>query len=245
MTELEKGHIVKRFDGELSHLHTLIMEMGNLVLEQIDRAVDTLSCEDVDAAQQVIDRDAKVDTANEQIDEEIVRILARRQPVAVDLRELIAIAKSVTDLERIGDLCRKVAGLTIKIYGKGDQAVPNSRLLNDIPYLAGRSSQMLRKSLDAFDRMELARALEVIEQDQHMESELEDALRRLTTYVLQDARSIGHAIDTVLALRAVERMGGHAKNIAEYVIYLGTGRDVRFLDMSSLRREVLSRLQKA
>ncbi len=241
MTQLETGHIVKRFDGELSHLHAMIMEMGALVLNQIDRAVDALKHEDVETAHSVIERDRRVDEANQQIDEEIVRILAKRAPVAIDLREIIAIAKSVTDLERIGDMVRKIARLVLKIYDNGEQAVPSPRLLHDIPHLSKIASDMLRGSLAAFDRMEMDRAVEVIECDQHIEGELEDALRRLATYMMQDSRSVGYAIDTVLVLRAVERMGGHAKNIAEYVIYLGTGRDVRFLDVDTLKSEVLSK----
>ena len=158
MTQLEKGHIVRRFDGELSHLHAMIMEMGALVLDQLSRAVAALRDEDAAAARCVIERDRGVDEANQRIDEEIIDILAKRQPVAIDLREVITIAKSVTDLERIGDLARKVARLVVKIYDTDGQTVPNPKMLQDIPYLAGLSSEMLRDSLDAFDCMDMRQA---------------------------------------------------------------------------------------
>jgi phosphate transport system protein len=242
MTQWGTGHIMRRFDGELAGLRAGILQMGALVIDQIERAVTALKQEDVAAAQAVIVRDRRVDAANQRIDEELVGVLAKRQPVARDLREVITIAKSVTDLERIGDMARKVARLVVKIYDDTAQTVPNPRMLEDIPYLAGLSAAMLRDSLDAFDRMDMRLALAVVERDQEMEGELEGALRRLVTYLLQDARSVGYAVDTVLVLRAVERMGGHAKNIAESVIYLGTGTDVRFLDFDTLKAEVLTRL---
>jgi len=242
MAELEKGHIVRRFDSELSGLHADIMQMGALVIEQIGRALGALKQADSRAAQAVIAADRRVDEAHQRIDEELVNVLAKRQPVAIDLREVVTIAKSITDLERIGDMARKVARLVVKIYGSDAHTVPNAKMLDDIPYLAGLSTAMLRDSLDAFDRMDMQLALAVIERDQTMEGELESSLRRLATYLLQDARTVGYAVDTVLVLRAVERMGGHAKNIAESVIYLGTGTDVRFLDFDTLKATVFDKL---
>lgn len=242
MTQLERSHIMRRFDGELAGLHDEIMRMGALVHDQIERAIRALKQEDPRAAQAVIAGDRRVDEANQRIDQELVGVLVKRQPVAIDLRELITIAKSITDLERIGDMARKVARLVVKIYDGNGQAAPNPGMLEDIPYIAGLSAAMLRDSLAAFDQMDMRLALSVVERDQDMEGELEGALRRLVTYLLQDARSVGYAVDTVLVLRAVERMGGHAKNIAESVIYLGTGIDVRFLDFESLKSTVLRNL---
>lgn len=238
MTRIEEGHILKRFDNELTHLHDLVMQMGALVQEQIQRTLRALDDENPEAAREVITRDRLVNELDIQVDDELVRLLAKRQPMATDLREVMTIAKSVTDLERVGDEIRKVAHLVERLYDNGNP-VPNQRLLGDIPYLADFASHMLQDALESFDTLDTGRAIAVIRRDRELEVEFQDALRRLATYIMQDARNVGHAVDAVLALRALERIGGHAKNIAGYVIYLCTGRDVRHEDVDSIEETLV------
>lgn len=239
MSEITKGHTVKRFDGELAHLNELVLEMGALVLDQIDRAVKALQAEDPAAAREVIERDRLVNDLDVKVDEELVRLLAIRQPMAGDLRDVMTVAKSVNDLERVGDQIRKIALLIEHLYDNGGPT-PNHKLLGDIPYLAEYSSNMLRLCLEAFDQLDLAKAVQVMRLDQELEVEFQDALRRLATYILQDARTVGHAIEVVLGLRALERIGGHAKNMAGYVIYLCTGKDVRHVDLATIEKEIVN-----
>jgi phosphate transport system protein len=238
MEDPSAGHTVKRFDGEMSRLQQMVLEMGGLVMDQIQRALKALDDESPEAAREVIERDQLVNQLDIRIDDEVVRLLARRQPVASDLRAVMAVAKSVTDLERVGDQTRKVALLVERLYGNGPTA-PNPRLLEDLNRLATLALKLLRESLEAFDRLDVARAVEVIRQDQKLEAEFQSALRRLTTFVLEDSRTIGHMVEAVMGLRALERIGGHAKNIAGYVIYLCTGRDVRHADLATIADEVL------
>ncbi len=236
------GHTVKRFDGEMSHINQLVLQMGELVLDQIKRALHALQEEDLANALDVIERDKQVNELDVRVDEEILRLLARRQPMASDLRDIITVAKTVTDLERAGDEIRKIGRLVERIYENGSPR-PNQRMLRDINLMAEYAANMLRESLEAFDEVSAGKALQVIHRDRGIEQEFEDALRRLTTYVLQDSRNVGHAVEVVLGLRALERIGGHAKNIAGYVIYLVSGRDVRHEDLETIEAEVLPRAE--
>lgn len=238
MEDPTTGHIVKRFDAEMTHLQQMVLEMGGLVIDQIHRVLKALDEESPQAAREVIERDRLVNALDVRIDDEVVRLLAKRQPMAGDLRALMAVAKSVTDLERVGDQTRRVALLVERLYGNGPTA-PNPKLLEDVHRLAGLAVGLLRRSLEAFDAFDVAKALEVIQDDQRLEGEFQSALRRLTTFVLEDSRTIGHMVEAVLGLRALERIGGHAKNIAGYAIYLCTGRDVRHVDLATIAEEVL------
>jgi len=238
MEDPTSGHIVKRFDAEMTHLQQMVLEMGGLVIDQIQRALKALDEESPEAARDVIERDRLVNALDVRIDDEVVRLLAKRQPMGGDLRALMTVAKSVTDLERVGDQTRRVAVLVERLYGNGPSA-PNPKLLEDVHRLATLAVGLLRRSLEAFDGFDLGKAVEVIRDDQRLEGEFQSALRRLTTFVLEDSRTIGHMVEAVLGLRALERIGGHAKNIAGYVIYLCTGRDVRHVDLATIADEVL------
>ena len=232
------GHTVKRFDGEMSYLNQLVLEIGGLVLDQVKRALQAVRDEDPVGAREVIERDKQVNALDVKIDEEILKLLVRRQPVASDLRDIITITKTVTDLERVGDEIRKIALLVERLYENGNPA-PNHNLLRDIDGMAKYAASMLRESLDSFETVDVRKALHVIRRDLQIEEMFQDALRRLTTYVMQDSRNVGHSVEIVLGLRALERIGGHAKNIAGYVIFFCTGRDVRHEDLETIESEIL------
>jgi phosphate transport system protein len=222
-------HIFQRFDKELDALHGRILDMGRLVEAQIASALDVLRRGDVEGAREMIARDAEINAVDVDIDERLVLLIAKRQPLARDLRELMTVSKITTDLERCGDQIRKVGTLTVRLYDT-DQPPPNAKLLEDIFMLAELAGDMLHRVLEAFDRLDLELAADVVGRQARVDEGYEAALRRLATYVMEDSRNIGHTIQVTLALRAVERIGGHAKNIAGHLVYLATGEDVRHAD---------------
>ena len=241
MNEMISGHTVKAYNEELQTINGFVMELGELGLDQLRRAVQTLKDEDTKAAGQVIDRDQKLNDIDIQADEEIIRLIAKRQPMAKDLRDILTVQKTIADLERVGDEARKIANLTIHFFDNG-KTPPSNEILHDIFNMAEFVDSMLVKSLEAFSELDLHKALEVIRVDEKLYEEFRSALRRLSTFVMEDSRSVGHMVDIVLALRALERIGGHAKNIGGYVIFLVTGKDVRHEDLNIIAAEISDRL---
>src|SRR5262245_45450563 len=228
MMERTEGHIVRRFDGELAGLRLLMLEMGGLVLDQVKRAVAALDREDLNAAREVIARDHVVNGYDLRVDESSIRLVALRQPVAGDLRVIMSIGKAVADLERIGDEAAKIARMTLRLYGPGGSS-PRKALLRDVRSMATLATHMLEDVLRAFDEMDADAALEVAEGDAELDREFRAASRRLSTYILEDSRQLGHTINALTAVKALERIGDHAKNIAEHIVYLVTGQDVRHM----------------
>jgi phosphate transport system protein len=235
------GHTVQAFNEELKTINDLVLELGELGLDQLRRAVQTLRDEDTKAAGQVIERDQKLNEIDIRADEEIIRLIAKRQPVAKDLRDVLTVQKTISDLERVGDEARKIANLTIHFFDNGKNP-PGHEILRDIFDMAEFVDRMLVVSLEAFAELDLHKALDVIRTDQKLYEDFRSALRRLSTFVLEDARSVGHMVDIVLALRALERIGGHAKNIGGYVIFLVTGKDVRHEDLNIIAAEIADQL---
>ena len=231
-------HTVKRFDQELGELNTLVLQMGGLVQEQISNAVQALRNEDLEASREVIARDHVVNFMDVQADERIVNLLALRQPMGRDLRMIMSLGKTVTDLERIGDEAERIARMTIQIYD-GDANHPNRRLLRDTASMAGLATAMLRDALDSLARLDVDKALEVAKGDAELDGEFQSALRRLATYLLEDSRNVGHTINVTFIIKSLERIGDHAKNIAEYVIFLVKGKDVRHVSPESLDEQIL------
>jgi phosphate transport system protein len=223
---MTEGHTVKRFDGEMTRLHGLVLELGRGVVAQIEQAVATLQNEDPGAARRVIDRDNEINQLDVRAEDELFKLLATRQPMARDLREMITVNHMVRDLERVGDQARKIAQLTVHLYDN-DTSPPNGQILRDVVAMAGFVGPMVAQAVEAFDRLDLDRALAVMRKDLELEAEFRSALRRQSTFLMEDARNVGHVIDVVLALRALERIGGYAKNIGGYVVFLVTGKDVR------------------
>jgi phosphate transport system protein len=238
MTEITEGHTVKRYDGELGRLHSLILEMGGLVIHQLEQAIAALQMKDFSVAREIIAGDRAVDDLEVKIDDEVFHLLARRQPMARDLRMILVVSKAVTDLERVGDGAKKIGALALHLYDS-DGNEPNHGMLRDVATMGKLATTMLRDALDAFDRCDLERSIMVAQQQNEADEEFEAALRRLTTFVLEDARNVGYLVSVVLILKALERVCGHAQNLCEYCVYLVKGKDVRHTDLSGLAEQLL------
>lgn len=216
-------HISQQFNAELEDVRSHLLAMGGLVEKQVNDAVSALIDADSGLAQQVREVDQQINQMERSIDEECVRILARRQPAASDLRLIISISKSVIDLERIGDEATKIAKRAIELCESGE--APKGYV--EIRHIGEQVRKMVQEALDAFARYDADLALSVAQYDKQVDREYKSALRELVTYMMEDPRSISRVLSVIWALRSLERIGDHARNIAELVIYLVRGTDVR------------------
>lgn len=221
-----EGHTVQRFDGEMSNLLMLTIEMGGLVLNQVQRALEALAEEDADIAREVIIRDQEVNELELRADEQIVTLIARRAPVARDLRGIMAMSKAICDLERVGDEASKIASAVITIYDS-EHSNPSYQLMRDVQNMGKLASRMLRQALEAFDELDLKKAETLTNEHYELGAEFQAGLRRLMTFIMEDSRNIGHAVNAVVITKALERIGEHSTNLAEYVIYILKGIDIR------------------
>lgn len=229
-----KQHISAQFNAELEAVKNHLLEMGGLVEQQIGRAVEALLARDSGDAEQIIEDDQQVNQLEMSIDEECSRILARRQPAASDLRLVFAIAKVTTDLERIGDEAAKIARQAVRASEEGSS--PSNFV--EIRHIGNHVASMLRKSLDAFARLDVDMAVETIVQDGSVDTEYASAMRSLVTFMMEDPRTIGPVLNEMWALRSLERVGDHASNISEHVVYLVRGLDVRHIEPDELVAQV-------
>jgi phosphate transport system protein len=230
-------HISKQYDQDLEAIRSRIMQMGGLVESQIRSAVAGYLDGDAERVEQVIAGDAKVNELEIAIDNDLGQIIVRRQPAASDLRLILAVSKTVTDLERIGDEATKIARMSREILARG--RAPRS--LPTIGHVSDIALGMLRRSLDAFARLDAAAAARVIGEDAAIDEEFRAILRQLITFMMEDPRTISTSLNVVWVAKAFERIGDHAKNIAENVIYIVKGRDVRHIPLAEIEREALSR----
>jgi phosphate transport system protein len=233
-TPTYRQHISSQFNAELEDIRQRVLAMGGLVEQQIVDSTKALIDGDSALGQQIRRNDFKVNQMEVMIDEECSRILARRQPTASDLRLIVAVIKTITDLERIGDEAEKIA---IMASDLATQERSGSALV-EIGHLSKHVSQMVRDALDAFARMDAEAALRVAREDQSVDREYEALLRQCITFMMEDPRSIRRVMDLIWSVRALERIGDHAKNIAEYTIYLVKGKDVRHVSLEDMEREV-------
>ena len=227
-------HISQQFNSELEQLKNHLLEMGGLVERQVGDAVNALVNADSELAVQIRANDKKINQMELDIDEECTRIIARRQPAASDLRLVITASKVITDLERIGDESAKIARQAIKLCEEGE----SPRGYVEIRHIGGRVQAMTQKALTAFARLDVDAALAVAQEDKDVDMEYESAMREMVTYMMEDPRSIKRVMNVIWSLRALERIGDHARNIAEGVIYLVKGKDVRHLSIDEMQREV-------
>ncbi len=228
-------HLSSQFDSELTAVSTRVMEMGGLVESQIRTAVYALSQFSAEAATQVMDAEARVNTMEVEIDYDLSSIIARRQPTARDLRLLIAISKTTANLERAGDEAEKIARMVKAIIESGAaRALPASELR----VVADLASGLLRKSLDAFARLDATIALSILKEDDAIDKEFDGFVRKLITYMMEDPRTISPSLDLLFLAKAIERIGDHAKNIAEFTIYVVKGADVRHTPMEQIESVV-------
>jgi phosphate transport system protein len=225
-------HISQQFNAELEEVRSHLLAMGGLVEKQVNDAVTALIDADSGLAQQVRDVDAQINQMERSIDEECVRILARRQPAASDLRLIISISESVIDLERIGDEATKIAKRAIELCEDGE--APKGYV--EIRHIGEQVRKMVQEALDAFARYDADLALSVAQYDKTVDREYKSALRELVTYMMEDPRSISRVLSVIWALRSLERIGDHARNIAELVIYLVRGTDVRHTGLAKQGR---------
>src|SRR5689334_7593399 len=231
-------HINKQYDQDLEAIRSRMMMMGGLVETHIRSAIAAYLDGDMDRAGQVISADAKVNELELLIDNELGQIIVRRQPAASDLRLILAASKIVTDHERIGDEATKIARMA------ADQvpaSVANNHRIVPLKHISEIAVGMLRRSLDAFARLDAAAAARVCGEDASIDEEFHSIIRQLITFMMEDPRTITASLQVVWVAKAFERIGDHAKNIAEYVIYIVKGRDVRHIPLAELEKEALGR----
>lgn len=224
MVQSLEGHSVRRFDGELNNLHTQVLGIAGLATDQTRLALRALHGRDSEAVRKVMRRERDVDTLEVEVDEQIVAMLARRAPLALDLRIIISFSKMVTHLERIGDEAMRIAELCPRLCGEG---AGGSALLADAHEMGLRAEQMLSLALEVIDTLDAGRAEQLLADRGRLQREFEASLRRLAGLTPGAGRAVAQAIDAVLVMKALERIGDHACNLAEYVVYMVHGTDVR------------------
>ena len=228
-------HLSTQFDAELSGISGRVLEMGGLVESQVSQALYALTQFSGETATQVLRQEERVNQMEMEIDRDLSAIIARRQPTARDLRLLIAISKAIANLERVGDEAARIARTVQKLISTG----VNTRLpLSDLSFEADLAIAQLRKSLDAFARLDTAKALEVLKQDDQIDQEFDGLMRKLITYMMEDPRTISSSIDLIFVAKAIERVGDHAKNLAEAIIYVVKGTDVRHISLEDVENVV-------
>ncbi len=229
-------HTYKQYDAELESVRAKVLQMGGLVEQQIVQALDALVNADPNLADEVISNDHRVNALEVSIDEDCSHIIARRQPAAGDLRMIMMVVKTITDLERIGDEATKVGRVAQKIYASDRMFAPR---FGEIKTMVALVCEMLRTSLDAFARLDMSKTAEVARQDELVDERFRAAMRQLITYMLEDPRTISMSLEVLFVAKAIERMGDHAKNIAEYVVYMVKGKDVRHTSVEEIEKETL------
>ena len=228
-------HLSSQFDNELNSVSSRLMEMGGLVESQIQQAVYALSLFVENVADGVIENEHKVNTMEIEIDRELSMIIAKRQPTANDLRLLMAISKATANLERAGDEAAKIARMVKSMMAHGGfRALPSSELR----LATEMASDLLRKSLDAFARLDTATAVTILKEDDLIDKEFDGFVRKLITYMMEDPRTISSSLDLLFVAKALERIGDHAKNIAELIIYIVKGEDVRHTSIEHIESAI-------
>ena len=233
---MNKEHISHQFDEEMQALRDEVLKMGGLVEEQVRRATDVLYRLDAAEAEEVVENDHYINALEVNIDEQCVRVLARRQPAASDLRMVIAVIKTITDLERIGDEAERIAKMAMHIAE--EDGIFHNRY-SGIHHLAEHVAKMVHDALDAYARLDVEAAIEVKKKDEIADEEYKLLIRHLITYMMEDPRTITETLDIAHAARALERIGDHAKNICEYVIYLVKGKNIRHIKLDQVEKDLL------
>ena len=233
---MPEKHLSTQFDSELNSVSSRVMELGGLVESQIRQAIYALSQFSMEAVEQVASIEQRVNAMEVEIDHELSSIIARRQPTARDLRLLIAFSKATANLERMGDEAHKMARMVKSIIESGAaRSLPSS----DLRMAADLASGLLRKALDPFARLDTKAALDILKEDDLIDKEFDGFVRKLVTYMMEDPRTISASLDLLFLAKAIERIGDHSKNVAELIIYLVKGKDVRHAAMNDIESAVL------
>jgi len=253
MTEVTKGHTVRKYDKELGNARKLVLEMGAQVLEQVRKSINALGKGDIGLAREVVDNERRIDACELEIDEAIFDLIAKRQPTAIDLRFILALSKVAGDLERAGDKATQIAWCVIRLVGRTSRRPASKKILHHIHSLDQVTRRLLERSLDALAKVDVDLALDVFEDGSQLDnlagpqsngetadshemledgSELDDgfdaAIRHAMTFVFEDTQLVGQVLDVVFVLRALANIGDHAGSIAEQVIFIAKGKDVRY-----------------
>ncbi len=229
-------HTSRQFDIELEAIRAYVLQMGGLVESQVKNAVVSLVEGDVTLMKRVIEGDDRVNAMEVKIDDACSQMIARRQPTASDLRLIMMVVKTITDLERIGDEAEKIARMAKLLSEKHGLSIPR---YTEIKHASEIALDMLRKSLDAFARLDVQMAATVVRQDDKVDEEFRAIMRYLITFMMEDPRTISTSLEILFVAKAIERIGDHSKNISEYVIYMVNGRDVRHVSLAEVEREAL------
>lgn len=224
-------HISGQFNVELESIRTQVLAMGGLVERQLTDALRAMHAQDIALAKRVIREDHKVNSMEVALDEACTRIIAKRQPTAGDLRLVIAIIKTITDLERIGDVADSIAKMALDNFSNHQQP-----FLVSLENLGHKAAKMLHQALDAFARMDVDSALKVYESDDLIDEEYEIILRQLMAYMREDPDSIPNVLKVMWSARAIERVGDRCQNICEYIIYFVKGKDIRHTNKEQLAK---------
>lgn len=224
MNDQTQTHLSTQFDDDLEHLRSNVLEMGGLVESQINTVSKAYTEHNSAAVLDVMENDHEINKFEKSIDDLCIKVIAKRQPTASDLRLVMAVSKMVTDLERSGDEIKKMAKSIRRIQ---DHKVKTQHDTTDIKHLASAASLQVRNALDSFARLDTTMAKSVLADDEALDTEFKAVVRQLITYMMEDPRSITTAMDVITIARAIERVGDHAKNVAEQVIYIVDGRDIR------------------
>ena len=228
-------HLSTQFDSELNRISSRVMELGGIVERQISQAIYALTQFNLEAVQQVAALEERVNAMEVEIDYELVSIIGRRQPTARDLRMLMAFSKVTANLERMGDEAHKMARMVKSIIESGaSRTLPSGELRN----AAEMASSLLRKALDALARLDTKAALGILRDDDLIDDEFDGFVRKLITYMMEDARTISASLDLLFLAKAIERIGDHSKNVAELIIYLVEGKDIRHQSMDVIESAV-------
>jgi phosphate transport system protein len=226
-------HTSKQFDSELEAVRSSVLQMGGLVEEQVNRAIEALGSGDLQMIESIAATGKQVNRMEVELDEQCSHIIARRQPTAGDLRLLMTVIKVITDLERIGDEAEKIARMAKLIHEAERANMPRVELT----HMADAAIAMLRKALDSFARLDPISAAQVVRDDLALDDEYSAIMRQLITFMIEDPRTISRSIETLFIVKALERVGDHAKNMCEYTVYMVKGRDVRHIGVEDLERE--------
>jgi phosphate transport system protein len=228
-------HTSKQYDAELESVRERVLLMGELVGRQVRLGIDVLIRGDVALMDRIIAEDHRVNALEVGIDESCTQIIARRQPTANDLRAVMMMIKTITDLERIGDEAKKIAITAKNLSQKKSLTLPR---FNKIKLMTKLTMEMLAQSLDAFAKLDISAVPQIMRQDEQVDEEFRAIMRYLVTFMLEDPRTISSALEILFVAKSIERIGDHAKNISEYVVYMVKGRDVRHVTVEEIENEV-------
>ena len=224
-------HLSTQFDSDLDKISSRVMELGGLVESQIYQAIYAMSHHSTESANQVLEIEVRVNGLEIEIDRELASVIARRQPAANDLRLILAMSKTTANLERVGDEASKIARMVKSIIDSGTARVLPS---NDLRVAADMAAGLLRKALDAFARLDTSAALDILKEDDQLDQEFDGFVRKLITYMMEDPRTISSSLDLLFIAKAIERIGDHAKNIAEFIVYVVKGTDIRHSSLNDI-----------